>query len=988
MWLVGNENIGGRESPDLSVLDFISGTDYTGGYDVLGRLTFYRYVTPQYTHTYTTTYEGRESWLQKTVTGTSTNSSYRTTTNTLSYNAFGRLMSQRETTPLKSGSIDDRMRYYASDAEGKVVNRREGLLTSNGTFSQEGMAGPANYRLVHANGQQIAELREGYQGVFLNKPYNTLQIQSLAGRGGYDAGGGQTVAQAGDTLRTIAQRVYGTDQMWYVLADANGFGDADAEIGAGTRINTPEASVNSNNANTFKPYDPTAAIGSTTPGLPYIPPPPPQKCQGLSKVIAIVVQVVVTAVVAYYSGNAEAAYAAGAAAGNHAGQVSAAMLNGQYDWSRWSSMTANPFQGNANDAATTVFDPIGHGMPGQIDYKSIGVSAAAAYTAAYVGGTNPYVYSATSSAASYQYAKWAGYDVSWSNRDLAKNLAAVTISQGINQSGMFSSDARVGLDGNTTVAARTDGAGGFSWTSVASNTARNFVAGAVTYGVGKALGSSEHWNTVDMLTDAFGNALGSEIASPYDQARLAQEKGREAGRQMQGINAELSERNEQTLQSLVDGFQTIVPDVSERSVAMRQKAAEEPTSGNTRTPLRAPRSSTSLGHQSADVVAVIDELYAGPITTLEAVKVSGANWQGLDLDDLAGILGQVGNEARLSVDAGVRLFDRDALNYQWGFGGRVRVGAEYEAREALRARLSEADANSGGNAQLVMLAPEGMSDYNKLVNAVRAGGGYMTEEVGQNLLDQVNSGADAIDLTYARVQSESALAALMSTPEFRTRAYASETNGNLLAKLGTISSGAVAKATDHYLASDSLLPGRITISELGVQREVNRALALATTVGGIADLAALPILLTRGAAGKIPFGFGSRSSFSDFSASLHSGLGAAGYRNVDAAFQGSSVTGRAYVAPHAPFDVGRVSDFDIALSSPELFQRAQDLGIGLRQQGVRTGPLKSSDLKRLELFELRESLSRKAGRPVNFMLFRSIDDATVRSPSILVPRKP
>jgi hypothetical protein len=572
MWLMGNANVGGRESTDLGVLDFSSGTDYAGGYDVLGRMVSYRYVTPQYTHTYTTTYEGRENWLQKTVTATSSNSSYRTTTNTLTYDAYGRLLSQRETTPLQNGNIDDRMRYYANDADGKVVNRREGLLSSNGTFTQDGMAGPANSRLVHANGQQIAEIREGYQGVFLNKPYNTQQIQSLAGRGGYDAGGGQTVAQAGDTLRTIAQRIYGTDQLWYVLADANGFGDADAEIGAGTRINTPESSVSSNNANTFKPYDPGAAIGSTAPGLPFIPPPPPQKCGALSKVIAIVVQVVVTAVVAYYSGNAEAAYAAGAAAGNHAGQVSAAMLNGQFDWSRWASMTANPFQGNANDAVTTVFDPIGHGMPGQIDYKSIAVSAAAAYTASYVGGANAYSYAATSYATNYQYAKWAGYDVSWSNRQLGQNLAAVAISQGVNKSGMFGTDTRSGLDGNTTVVARTDGAEGFSWTAVARNTALNFVAGAVTYGVGKALKSKEHWNTGDRVADAFGNALGTELAAPY--SNRFERSLEEANESLSQINAELSAKSEQGMQSLIADFQSGTTNVRERTIAMKDDAAD------------------------------------------------------------------------------------------------------------------------------------------------------------------------------------------------------------------------------------------------------------------------------------------------------------------------------------------------------------------------------------------------------------------------------
>ncbi|PWB29856.1 hypothetical protein DCO49_00360 [Stenotrophomonas sp. SPM] len=319
-WLRKADNTGGRQSNDLGVLKYDTGTDYSGGYDIAGRLVGYKYVTTQYTHTYTTVYEGRETWLQKSVTGSSTNTNYRTTTNTLSYDAFGRLMSQRETTPLKSGSIDDRMRYYANDVDGRVVSRREGTLASNGTFKQEGVGGPANYRLVQAAGQQIAELREGFQGTFAGRAYTTTQIQSVAGRGVYDAGGGQVVAQAGDTLRSIAQRVYGTDQMWYVLADANGFGDADAEIGAGTRIVTPEASVNRNDARTFKPYDPSSAIGSTTPSLPYIAPPPSGGCGTLGMIIMIVVIIVVTV----YTAGAATPAATGAASGAAAGTTAAA----------------------------------------------------------------------------------------------------------------------------------------------------------------------------------------------------------------------------------------------------------------------------------------------------------------------------------------------------------------------------------------------------------------------------------------------------------------------------------------------------------------------------------------------------------------------------------------------------------------------------------------------------------------------------------------
>ena len=85
------------------------------------------------------------------------------------------------------------------------------------------------------------------------------------------------------------------------------------------------------------------------------------------------------------------------------------------------------------------------------------------------------------------------------------------------------------------------------------------------------------------------------------------------------------------------------------------------------------------------------------------------------------------------------------------------------------------------------------------------------------------------------------------------------------------------------------------------------------------------------------------------------------------------------------FDVGRVSDFDIALASPQLLDRASTLGIGLRSGGTRTGPLTASQLESLGLDDLATDLRTSAGRPVNFMIFDSAAGATARSPSIVVP---
>ena len=97
------------------------------------------------------------------------------------------------------------------------------------------------------------------------------------------------------------------------------------------------------------------------------------------------------------------------------------------------------------------------------------------------------------------------------------------------------------------------------------------------------------------------------------------------------------------------------------------------------------------------------------------------------------------------------------------------------------------------------------------------------------------------------------------------------------------------------------------------------------------------------------------------------------------------MTGRSFHTG-AAFDVGRLSDFDIALSSPQLLSRADALGIGLRSGGSRTGPLTAAQMQRLGLGDLATSLSSSAGRPVNFMIFDSVAGATGRGPSIVVPR--
>ena len=156
--------------------------------------------------------------------------------------------------------------------------------------------------------------------------------------------------------------------------------------------------------------------------------------------------------------------------------------------------------------------------------------------------------------------------------------------------------------------------------------------------------------------------------------------------------------------------------------------------------------------------------------------------------------------------------------------------------------------------------------------------------------------------------------------------------------------------------------------------------ALGWAAIGLGAVASRPLTTANAA----PHGFASADEFASFSSSLRGGLRQAGYDDVTPLLQGSAVTGRSFKTG-APFDAGRVSDFDIALASPGLLARAAELGIGLRSQGLRTGPLQAADLQRLGLSDLAQRLSSEAGRPVNFMIFGTKQAAVSRGPSTVLP---
>ncbi len=128
----------------------------------------------------------------------------------------------------------------------------------------------------------------------------------------------------------------------------------------------------------------------------------------------------------------------------------------------------------------------------------------------------------------------------------------------------------------------------------------------------------------------------------------------------------------------------------------------------------------------------------------------------------------------------------------------------------------------------------------------------------------------------------------------------------------------------------------------------------------------------------IPYGFKSMEQYQAFTQRLKSGLP----EGSEALFQGSSVTGKSYKTGE-PFDVGRKSDFDIAVVHDESFLGGLELGARAKGGGTRIGPLNEAQTQALGLENVQQDLASMAGRPVKFMLFDTMSSALQR-PSIWV----
>lgn len=267
---------------------------------VLTTNVYANYKDTNYTLTYSYSYMAAESYLETAVAGVGVaeSGSFPAKSTQSTYDAWGR----------RTKVQDGKDRLFAYDMTGNIVRR-----VDNGSYYSF-----ATTRYAYVNGQQVAATNGGWVDI----------VSHLTAYKNSEQGRGTTTVAAGETLRSIAMRIYGTDSLWYVLATANGL-DGSEDLVAGMTLSVPDVKVNSNDASTFKPYNPGEIIGSTAPQLDYVPPPPPKNSCSVLQVILTIVVVVIAVVVTIYTAGALSApmyTASGALMGTFA--TGAAVLGG------------------------------------------------------------------------------------------------------------------------------------------------------------------------------------------------------------------------------------------------------------------------------------------------------------------------------------------------------------------------------------------------------------------------------------------------------------------------------------------------------------------------------------------------------------------------------------------------------------------------------------------------------------------------------------
>ena len=389
------------------------------------------------------------------------------------------------------------------DGDGMILRRREGTYKNN-AFSQTTAEKGRDAVFTYGSGQQLAEqTRDGTkldvfglmgmrdagpaskdQQKFINKQARKGNVM-----GAYDQiaqrysvygqdGASRVQVQSGDSLQGIAQRVYGNSSLWYVLAAANALA-GDSELIAGTQLRVPEVGVSKNDASSFKPYNPNEIVGSTSPGLPYIPPASSLSCK---QTLILIATTIVRVVAAFYGG------VLGVMAVDALMQKVEINSGIRSEYSLGQTVASGIF---------AMFAPViqSAGTVARIGWSAL--AAATAYTSSYLVDKS----------------RGANVHFNWGN--LAASVVTSMISTKLGAVG------NTGVAAGGTVSAAVSGTA-FSWAKVATDTMKNLAISVVNQGVTQLItGDKAHWDAGALFADSFGNALGSAVAQKLDQKFLS-----------------------------------------------------------------------------------------------------------------------------------------------------------------------------------------------------------------------------------------------------------------------------------------------------------------------------------------------------------------------------------------------------------------------------------------------------------------------------------
>jgi YD repeat-containing protein len=211
--------------------------------------------------------------------------------------------------------------------------------------------------VLFANDQLIGQYQSVYRMTYSGNPWEPDTTTRQSYFGNFEALGGASraastvaegsgtryVARSGDTFRSLAQAFYGDGNLWFVIAQANGF-DPTQSLTPGLELRIPQVTRSSNTSDTFAVYEPARVVGDVTPD-PIAPPPPSPQGKGCGAIGTLLMVVVAVAVTYVTAGAATAALggqfwgavgggAIGAAAGSAASQAVGVAIGAQdkFSW--------------------------------------------------------------------------------------------------------------------------------------------------------------------------------------------------------------------------------------------------------------------------------------------------------------------------------------------------------------------------------------------------------------------------------------------------------------------------------------------------------------------------------------------------------------------------------------------------------------------------------------------------------------------------------